>query len=845
MADIVEQYQEENPTLADLTFRMTQVLNQSQTQSHESGAQIGIKLDSTNYGLWSQIVEMYISGKDKLGYINVDILQPQVTDPNFRKWRTENAVVKGWLINSMDPSLISNFIRFPKAKEVWDNIATTYFDGTDTSQVYDLKRQVMRLKQGEGSIETYYNNLQGLWREIDFRRPNPMKCEVDIQKDNSILQEDRVYTFLDGLDDRLDKIRGDVLQIKPFPTVEQAYVHVRREDLRGGKKSQQQAPLQVLSGEKPNMTAKQKPQAEGGGCTHCGNVKHTRETCFKLHGFPELWHELKAKKKRDAGTSEKSGRAALVSTEPQLSLVPHGDSLTSTSEPMDLSNSGNNVCALFCSDQENHHGWIIDSGATNHMTFDPQDFVKSTQPKRTCIVNANGVTYPVTGAGKVALSPSFTLPNTLLVPSLSSKLLSIGQATEELNCCALIYPNFCLFQDILTKEIIGRGTKKEGLYYMDDFSLGRANNRTKLDPCAVRCIFLGYATHQKGYRCYDPTTRRLYTTMDVTFLESETFFPKQATHSSLQGEILSEEPNWKKWPGFEDVSVMGNNEANKAPIAEGQPQEPMTVSMGNNEAPFAEGQPKEPMIVSMEKRKETEEGETRSELSNPDPLVPYDQSPENTPEVQSLNSFPMNIIDDSIGHKLPLSEDHMNAVLRILRYLKSAPGRGLMLRKNNHLNIDGYTDADWAGSATDRRSTSGYFTFVGGNLVTWRSKKQKVVALSSAEAEFRGMARGLCELLWLRRLLDEIGYSTNPTMNLFCDNKAAIEIAHNPVQHDRTKHIEVDRHFIKEKLEDQKVQFPFVKSEDQLADILTKAVSSKVFYNSLDKLGIGDIHAPT
>ena len=80
------------------------------------------------------------------------------------------------------------------------------------------------------------------------------------------------------------------------------------------------------------------------------------------------------------------------------------------------------------------------------------------------------------------------------------------------------------------------------------------NRRIKLDPCVVRCIFLGYATHKKGYRCYDPTTRRLYTTMDVTFLESKTFFPKQATHSSLQGEILSEEQNWVNWPGFEDTS---------------------------------------------------------------------------------------------------------------------------------------------------------------------------------------------------------------------------------------------------------------------------------------------------
>lgn len=120
-----------------------------------------------------------------------------------------------------------------------------------------------------------------------------------------------------------------------------------------------------------------------------------------------------------------------------------------------------------------------------------------------------------------------------------------------------------------------------------------------------------------------------------------------------------------------------------------------------------------------------------------------------------------------------------------------------------------------------------------------------MVALSSAEAEFRGMAKGLCELLWLRKLMSELGFPPRSEIKLFCDNKAAIDISHNPVQHDRTKHIEVDRHFIKQNLDAKIVQFPFVRSEDQLADILTKAVSSRAFYSSLDKLGISDIYAPT
>ena len=112
------------------------------------------------------------------------------------------------------------------------------------------------------------------------------------------------------------------------------------------------------------------------------------------------------------------------------------------------------------------------------------------------------------------------------------------------------------------------------------------------------------------------------------------------------------------------------------------------------------------------------------------------------------------------------------------------------------------------------KSTSSYFTFVDGNLVTWRIKKQKVVALSSVEAEFRGMAKGLCELLWLRRLLIEVGFAPSSTMNLFCNNKAAIDIAHNSVQHDRTKHVELDWHFIKQNLEGKIIQFPSAKSKD-------------------------------
>jgi len=99
---------------------------------------------------------------------------------------------------------------------------------------------------------------------------------------------------------------------------------------------------------------------------------------------------------------------------------------------------------------------------------------------------------------------------------------------------------------------------------------------------------------------------------------------------------------------------------------------------------------------------------------------------------------------------------HMDVVERILRYLKSTLGKGILFSNHRNLKVEGYTDANWAGSKDDRRYTSGYFIFVGGNLVTWRSKKQPVVARSSAEAEFKGMTLGVCELLWIKNVLSDL-----------------------------------------------------------------------------------------
>jgi len=135
--------------------------------------------------------------------------------------------------------------------------------------------------------------------------------------------------------------------------------------------------------------------------------------------------------------------------------------------------------------------------------------------------------------------------------------------------------------------------------------------------------------------------------------------------------------------------------------------------------------------------------------------------------------------------------NHLNAVTRILKYIKGSPGKGLLYGHNDHTGVVCYTDANWAGSPSNRRSTSRYCVSIGGNLISWKSKKQHVVARSSAEAEYRVMALAACELIWLKQLLQELQFGELTQMTLICDNQSVLHISSNPVFHERTKHLKL------------------------------------------------------
>jgi len=170
---------------------------------------------------------------------------------------------------------------------------------------------------------------------------------------------------------------------------------------------------------------------------------------------------------------------------------------------------------------------------------------------------------------------------------------------------------------------------------------------------------------------------------------------------------------------------------------------------------------------------------------------------------------------------------HFKLAMRVLRYLKGSPGLGILIPKGNELRLSGWSDADWAKCLDSRRSVTGYAVFLGNSLVSWKSKKQDTVSKSSTEAEYRALSSLNCEILWIIKLLRDLKVKVTLPVELFCDNRSAVLICSNPVLHERTKHIDIDVHLVRDKVSEGVVKVIQVSSLNQIADIFTKPLGVK------------------
>lgn len=181
---------------------------------------------------------------------------------------------------------------------------------------------------------------------------------------------------------------------------------------------------------------------------------------------------------------------------------------------------------------------------------------------------------------------------------------------------------------------------------------------------------------------------------------------------------------------------------------------------------------------------------------------------------------------------------HWTALKRLIRYLKGTADLGLVLGGLDDVVVTGWSDSDWAADLDSRRSIAGFTFDIAGGMVSWSSKKQPTVALSTAEAEYMAMAHASKEAIWLRTLLSEIGFPQESPSTIHVDNQGAIALANNPVHHARTKHIDIRHHFIRERIQSQEIELVYCPTDQMIADVLTKGLAKPKHEGFVSDLGL-------
>ena len=184
------------------------------------------------------------------------------------------------------------------------------------------------------------------------------------------------------------------------------------------------------------------------------------------------------------------------------------------------------------------------------------------------------------------------------------------------------------------------------------------------------------------------------------------------------------------------------------------------------------------------------------------------------------------------------SKTHFAVAKRVLRYLKGTTQFGIWYKPSENGSLLGYVDSDWAGNPDDMKSTTGYAFSLGSGMFSWNSKKQEIVAQSTAEAEYVAAAAAANQAIWLRKILKDLGVQQKEATEIKCDSKSAIAIAENPVQHGKTKHIQVKYHAIREAVKSHEIMLVHCSSDLQVADILTKALPKARFERLRGLLGV-------
>ncbi|GJQ96310.1 ribonuclease H-like domain-containing protein [Tanacetum coccineum] len=825
------------------------------------------------------------------------------------------------------------------------------YDKLDGSITFNLLQKIHNFKQVELTVSEYYHKLNLLWREFDIMTKLP-KCSCaareDVSKHNQLI---KLMQFLMGLNDVFQLIRSSLLARETLPDVKDSFAIISREESHRGITSSSSS-NSVTKPQVSSFASKSNSWNNNGNkkfdnnkrvgnstnnrgpnpnlhCTNCGKVGHIVDRCFDIIGYPPGYNKntrLKSNGPRtfnanSVSSSSKKGASLSFTNEQMIKLMNLINEAPSGNVQANMAGRGMffnsnvffdlNFKVFYNSNSMIYKvnlGWIIDSGANQHMTISTLNMfgVIDITYLNLTVGHPNRNLAKIKYVGNLKLSDKIVLYDVLVVPfqvtMLPSSILN-GKSPFELVygfkpklshlrsfgclCFSSVLNNSDKFSSKSEKCLFDFQTSlspnDDGRVYDTPHNDGNDHScSSNADECEN-----GFATsmgetstsegndHNNSESFAQGNLPQNISQGQPDIGRSSRVPKMPAKFNALCGltivrrilEALNRNNTWticdlpegrkaigSKWLWKIKYKSSGEIKRYKARVmAKGFSQREgfdylglyvlvkLSTVMGSNclellhefghlaakhvDTPLPEN--------ATLNHTESDDDHLLVNVSNYQRLVGKLIYLTNTrPDI----AYVVHCLSQYMHSPL---NSHLDAALRVLRYLKGSPGSGIQINKTGNLKLRAYADSDWARCPATRKSVSGYCVFLGDSLVTWKSKKQSTLSRSSAEAEYRSMTSSTCEVIWLSNLLGDIGVKNLLPLVMYCDNSFALQIAANPVFHEKSKHFEIDVHLVREKVASGVIKTEKIHTTQQIADILTKGLDieqHKILYGKLGML---------
>lgn len=418
---------------------------------------------------------MALSAKNKIGFIDGSIPAPDAADPLYRLWIRNNDIVGSWLLNSISKEVAASVTYSSNAAAIWKDLEDR-FRQKNGPRILQLKRELDHCTQGSLSVLQYYTKIKTLWEELsEYKLVHHCHCG-GVQPLLDHFHFEYILTFLMGLNESYNPIRGQILTMDPTPSIQHVFSLVLQEEKQREVGLQNPVDPQIACAVQGSQSKSGKKDKDRPICAHCGLLGHTKDKCFKIIGYPPGHKKAKAAVNYVQDNASQQGDAStslnMAQCQQMISfLQSHMARVTTADTPqMDQSQSGMVVSFLGPSSKISHHSWILDSGATSHICHDLKHFSHYTYLSNRTVTLPNNYKITVKAIGTVNLSPSLKLHNVLYIPSFHVNIISISSFLHNTDSCVIFHDSCVLLQDKQQRKVIGKGNLSQGLYLFQPHS---------------------------------------------------------------------------------------------------------------------------------------------------------------------------------------------------------------------------------------------------------------------------------------------------------------------------------------------------------------------------------------